>query len=81
MTYLFICDDNVETEYGEFGRDKQATRIMLHQTLLCIKRLAGIYVNCQQHHDISMLDFKPYIICTYFIVEEILLDYNVEQRK
>lgn len=80
MTYLFICDDNVETEYGEFGRNKLATRLMLDQTIQCIKRLEAIYVNGNHEHHISMLDFKPYIICTYFIVEEILLDYNIEQR-
>jgi len=72
----------VETEYGEFGRDKESTRLMLDQTMQCIRRLESIYVNTkQQQHHISMLDFKPYNICTYFIAEEILLDYNVEQRK
>lgn len=64
MSYLFICDDNVE-----LGRDKEATLVMFFQTINCIKRLEAVYVK-GEHRNISTLGLRHYTLCVYFIVEE-----------
>lgn len=75
MGYLFTCDDHIE-----LGRDKEMTERIVDQTMDCIGRLEAIHVNGVDHN-VSLLNVQPYILCTYFIVEEILLDMNIEQRK
>lgn len=75
MAYLFICDDHIE-----LGRDKEITEQIINQAMDCIKRLEAIHVNGVVHN-VSLLGFKPYILCAYFIAEDILLEMNMEQRR
>lgn len=75
MAYLFICDDHIE-----LGRDKDATNQIINEAMDCIKRLEAIYVNGDDHN-VSLLRFKPFMLCVYFVVEDILLDMNMDQRK
>lgn len=75
MAYLFICDDHIE-----LGRNTETADEVVNQSLDCIRRLEVMHVNGGEHK-ISLLGFKPFILCAYFVAEEILLDMNMEQRK
>lgn len=75
MAYLYIYDDHIE-----FGRDKETIHQINEEVMECIRRLEAIHVNGNDHK-VSLLRFKPYTMCVYFIVEDILLDMNMVQRK
>ncbi|XP_037024969.1 uncharacterized protein LOC119066543 [Bradysia coprophila] len=75
MGYLFICDDHIE-----LGRDKKTTNLIIDQAMDSIKRLEAIHVTGEEHN-VSLLNFKPYILCVYYVVDEIFLDMSMDQRK
>lgn len=72
---MYIFDDEVEV-----GRGTKPIGPIVDQILTCIDRLEAIYVNGERPN-ISFLGFQPYIICTNFIAEDILIEFNIEQRK
>lgn len=76
MTYLFVCDDHVE-----IGRNSEASRIIFDQTIACVEHLETVYLSSDKDVHLSMENFKPYITCTYYVVEDILRDLNQDQRK
>ncbi|XP_037049366.1 uncharacterized protein LOC119083687 [Bradysia coprophila] len=75
LSYLFVGDDHVE-----IGRTKEATQQITNQAINCIRRLEAIHVTGEEHN-VSLLNIRQFIVCTYLVVEDILLDMKMEQRK
>ncbi|KAJ6639849.1 (+)-T-muurolol synthase ((2E,6E)-farnesyl diphosphate cyclizing), partial [Pseudolycoriella hygida] len=75
IAFLFIFDD-----INDLGRDQKVTQQLIDEVVKCVERLEAIYVN-DKDHKISLVGCKPFIVCIYFVVEDILLDFNLQQRK
>jgi len=52
----------------------------MHEAMDCIQRLEAIHVNGDDCN-VSLLSFKPYTLCGYTVVDDILLDMDMVQRK
>jgi len=73
MMFFFIIDDHTEYNWGDVGRNNERAIVIWNQFSSLFDKLLG--------DDISMLDWKPYVIGFYGCFDRIFASFNKVQQK